>query len=112
MFICASTSPSRYSESRLIISPIAPSSPCWHRNVTPRAKFGSRSAGIAIRSWFVSGLDSAMAAIVLDGAERGVGIALMYRTVDGKFCDALNDDDVERKAPLTRPPLPLAGRAG
>jgi hypothetical protein len=28
--------------------------------VTPRAKFGSRSAGIAIRSWFVSGLDSAM----------------------------------------------------
>src|SRR6185437_4103465 len=49
--ICAITSPSRYSEARLTTRPMLPSSPCWQTKVTPRAKFGSPSAGIAIRKW-------------------------------------------------------------
>src|SRR6478609_749875 len=53
-FICASTSPRRYSDSRLTSSPIAPSSLCWHRNATPRLKLGSRIDGIAIRKLLVS----------------------------------------------------------
>src|SRR5690606_26844205 len=51
MSICASTSRSRYSDARLTIRPMAPSSLCWQISVTPREKFGSCRLGAAIRKW-------------------------------------------------------------
>src|SRR5690242_7902954 len=114
MFICASTSPSRYSLRRLIMRPIAPSSPCWQRNVTPRAKFGSRSAGIAIRSWFVSGLDSAMARLYWTalngvlGESRGEGGGMRGECVKTATVHA---NTVLRTRPSSLSPVPRSAIA-